>query len=544
MLTKAGAGGLTLNGPSNTAGGVTVSAGTLTAAGSTDSFGTTSVTAGTLNVSGSINSIGAVSMTGGTLNLNGTTSNNGTTLTMTGTAASPFPTLNANGPTTFSGATTITTASTTGANAVINGGATTAVTFNNAFTIGTATTSESLTLGANTSFVMNASAQNFIVGTHSTANANLVNDTFDASSARNVSITAATVQVGAPGGAPENTNATEPLVRLILPTGATSTSSITASTALNIGHGENTGNNTLSTAVLTLGGGTNTITTPTLSLGGQKRGADFKFPAGSAGSLTLSAAGGGKTNLTVGTNANPGTGTIPLSTFDLTTTGTVSATLGAITLGTSADAGANTGGAAGTFNLAAGGANSKVTADSVTSGVLTGVLTSAGTFTSTFSVSAGTFQFNAAGTGFVVGSTATGATTPSRTTTIAVSGTGLLDMNGVALNAVASGTGTSTLSLTGGTLTNASTIGNFTNLTFTGGTLRNPGTVNRALTQNGGASLLDLLANSATISGNYTLTAGTAQAAVGRTLSVTGGATVGAAGVYAPALAPPGPPAW
>jgi len=499
-LVKAGAGVLTLPGPANSMGGANVSAGTLNVNGTTS------------------NAIGAVTLaSGATLNLNNVSP---TATTLTTTAG----TINANVNVTFTGAAAISAA---GGTTTLNTAAATAATFNGAFTIGSAATSGSLTLGTDASFVMNAAGSNFVIGNRTTANANIINDTFNASAARNVSISAATVQVGFAAGstaAPENSNATEPLVRFTLPTGATSTATITAATQLAVGVGENTGNDTLSTAAFNLGGGTNTITTPAVTLGGPKRGADFRFAAGSAGSLALSAAAGGKTNVTIGTNLGAGTGTRPLSTMNLTTTGTVSATLGTVTMATANITGTSAGGAQAAFTLAAGGPGSVVTADTVTIGTLTGGTTGATLFAATFNVSAGTFRFNSGGTGFVAG-TATG-TLGSRTSTINVSGTGVLDMNRVALNAVSGGTGTSTLSVTGGVLASAASIGNFTNLTFSGGTIRDAGSIARAVAQTGAGSRLEVTSAAAgagtSIAGNYSLASGAASVTAGKTLSVAG----------------------
>jgi len=84
-------------------------------------------------------------------------------------------------------------------------------------------------------------------------------------------------------------------------------------------------------------------------------------------------------------------------------------------------------------------------------------------------------------------------------------------------------TSTATLSLTGGTLNmTGKNIDAIDSLTFNGGTLRNVGTLNRALMQTNSstASVLDVAANSTTITGNYTLSGGTASIADARTLTV------------------------
>lgn len=380
----------------------------------------------------------------------------------------------------------------------------TSLTINGAVAIGNNTVGDFI-MGAGTTFTMNGAGSNFVLGNRTTA-ADNINNLFDGSLASNVSISAATVQIGSASGQPDHTG-TGPFVTFTLPTGSTSTSSITATTSILIGIGETNGAGG-DLATLNLGGGNNTIYTPFISVGEEKTAARFGFQAGSAGSLILRATlAGGKTDLTIGDNAITGTGTNPNSTFNLVTTGTVTATLGLIELG---QGGATTagGGAKGTFNLGAGGLGSLVTADTVAIGI--GGSSTNTSLTGTFNLSAGTFQFNSGGAGFVTGSGTAGV----RISVINVSG-GVLDMNGKPINPVMTGTGTSTLTLTGGTIQNASTIGAFTSLTFSGGTLLNTNqtaaTINRAVTQTGATSVFQINSGAqTTINGAYSLSNGRA----------------------------------
>jgi hypothetical protein len=67
----------------------------------------------------------------------------------------------------------------------------------------------------------------------------------------------------------------------------------------------------------------------------------------------------------------------------------------------------------------------------------------------------------------------------------------------------------------------AKNVTDITNLNFSGGTLRNLGTLNRALTQTGETSLLDVAANNSTISGAYAVTDGDVNIAATRVLTAT-----------------------
>jgi len=138
--------------------------------------------------------------------------------------------------------------------------------------------------------------------------------------------------------------------------------------------------------------------------------------------------------------------------------------------------------------------------------------------TSNFELKAGTFTFNAGGSGggFVAG----GGTVTNRTTTFSIS-SGTLEMNGKPINAV----GNSTLALSGGVIDmGGGNIGNLSSINFTGGTLRNLGILERGVTQSADApSLLSVQTHDAVIAGTYHLMGGTVNIAAGRNLTVPAG---------------------
>lgn len=414
------------------------------------------------------------------------------------------------------------------------------VTVNGGVTIANAT-SGNVTLGAGSTFTMNAAGSNFVLGNRTTVASN-INDFFDGSDAQSVSITAAIVQIGTQSGNPDHTGS-GPLVTFTLPSAPGTTSTINAATSILVGIGETNGAATAQ-GTLNLGGGSNIITTPLISLGEEKTSGILQFPASPGdpltriGSLTLSAAAGGKTNLTIGDNNLSGTGTNPQSTFNLTTSGTVNATLGNITMGVANRSALANGGAKAIFTLAAG--DGLVTADSVILGTVVagGSSNNNLVFTGTFNVGGGTFRFNTgAGNTFTTGANGGNTNEPDRTFTINVSG-GSLDMNGQPINVVSSGVGATNLNLTGGTLDmGGGAIGSLTTFTFTGGgTLRDPASLAMPLVQDGANTQLDVASNDFAIAGAYTLTAGTAVVAAGRTLSATtiavgSGGTLSGAGI-------------
>ena len=155
--------------------------------------------------------------------------------------------------------------------------------------------------------------------------------------------------------------------------------------------------------------------------------------------------------------------------------------------------------------------------------------------------SGGVITINSAGgttEGFSLGGTSSGVISSYTMTggTMNVLGTGA---NGyISLGADAAGSGTTTFNLSGGRLYASSTIegtiaGGNQLFNFTGGSLaaaainatnlRAPGdSSNGTFTENGTGALLDVTANSTTVTGNFALLSGSVQIGTGRTLTVTG----------------------
>lgn len=398
----------------------------------------------------------------------------------------------------------------------------------------------STTLQSGTSFVMNDPTSDFKLGLPTAGSTNAVIK-FDASAASNVTINAANLIVGAFSSTASNY--TGSTVTFTLPTGISSTSSITiaAGGKIQVGYDQNTA----ITTTFNLGGGiTNAVYTPQIILGAQKALADMLINP--TGSLTLQQTGtGGKTDVTVGYNPSTTTSTRPLSTFTLSTSGTVTATLGTLTLGDSVSTGTlggnSVGGANGKFTLNASGSGSLVTADAVVYGEYHGI--SGGGTTGSFAnnqfiISNGTFRFNSGGSGIGEGT----GTPEFRGITVQVDTNGVLDMTSLPINPpVNATTNTSTLTLAGaGTIQNASSVGNFVTFNFTGGSFINSSVANQAIamavpqTSSSGNSLLRVDAGKSTaITGAYTVTgsiSNTATARVDGTLTATGGISLASGG--------------
>ena len=468
-LTKISSGALTVTNPSPaTLASVTLTAGNLNlGAGGTTVSGTTTVTAGTLAFGAGANTLtGATAVNGGTFNLgSGTNTVNGAMNVNTGT-------LNANGASAFNAAVTV----------AVNGAGTLAAPSGAAVTIGTTATPVAVTVGSTTGTSTATTTGTLNLSSAASFTANIT--------AFNIGNIASTAGTG------------DTIGTVTLPPSAT----ITATSVL-IGDTPNPSNSTR-TSTLTFGSGSSTLQTPTLTVGGRKSKGLLNIASG--GTLTINnglVSGVPQPTALLVSNQDPGSGTTAFGDVTLTG-GTLLGTFGTIVVGdktTTANTG--TGSATGTFTLGASSANN-VTATGII--LARKAATTTGTLFGTFTTGGGTVTVGSGGI-----------TDGTGTSTLALTGAGVLNMQGNNIGSIANPIDT---------------------LTYTNGTLRNLGTLGQALVQNGATTLLDVLSNNATITGNYTLTAGTAQAAAGRTLSVTGAASVGSTGVYATALSNPGTP--
>ncbi len=494
---------ITLNGTGGGAFNVSTAATNLTLSGAVTANGTaplSKVGAGTLTLSGSSVSLQAVSVSAGTLAVAGTGATM-TSATITGGATLSVPSTGALTVGNLIVATSTNATGTTGSVTVAAGGSLSvgigpssvfrAGFASGTYTSGTNTTTATVNLGAATNF--SANVGDFTLGTHTL--------TGSGASAVKGNVTLAV-----------NNN-------------------ITASTQILMGEGDMQNNNGAGVnSTLIFGAGTNTVTTPLFVAAGKKSLADVTI--GSGGTLTLSSGVATATNLYVArNNPNASSGQNSTGTFNMTG-GTFIATLNNLIVG---EKGANggTASATATMTLGVSGSNN-VTATSVIVGNHLGTATGQGTVTGTLNLGGGTFTAGS----IVLGKGAVAAQTTSGTL---VTGAGTLVLNGN----ITDGNGTSTLTMSGAGVVNmqGNNIGTVANpidtLTFTNGTLRNLGALSQALTQNGSGSTLDVAANNTSIAGNYILTSGIAQAAAGRTLSITGNSTVGSAGTYSPTLGDP-----
>ena len=398
-----------------------------------------------------------------------------------------------------------------------------------------------------------------------TSTSTLIKTTIDATAAASFTVNVGTFDVAYETGSFNGSGATIGL--LALPPNA----SITAATRLSVGDSNNQG----TTATLQIGGGATTITTPIFMVGGRK--STSTATVGAGGTLTIGN-GAGRTQLIVGQN-NTGTGVATSGTFDLSGAGdprTLIADLQSVIVGEKTSGSSSSGGrSTGTWNLGSSlttdvdilnasgtallighmdpgngtatpsqpiagtvtfnaGALSIVTTDNTLPAVRLGW--SNGTFNGTqggeakgiFNITGGNVSITNNGTGPAIEFTPThaAANTANRKATgeLNISG-GNVSVTGPITVGTATDLGvwTSTIALSGGLLNmNSGNVGNVTNFNFTGGTLRNLGTLARPLAQSGAGSLLDVVANSSTITGDYTLADGTAAIAATRTLNITG----------------------
>lgn len=324
------------------------------------------------------------------------------------------------------------------------------------------------------------------------------------------------------------------------------------------------------------GAGTNDVTTPSLTIGGRKYSAFGSI--GFGGSLILDN-GAGRTALNVGVS-NVDTGTAPSSTFDFSG-GTLTGNLSSVAVGIRAAGGngdvnatLNLGNSSSTnvnINVSTGfalrvGAIDYAAGTQPVNQTATGTMVIGGGAVSITSTTAGSSavvigHFN--GTANITGDTANNAATGTLTIDggdVTITSAGTNNAINLAPRAVTAGTSalgtnsaTATLNINGGSLTVNNRIGgnstaaqststlnlmggllnmqgkdisNINNLMFGGGTLRNLGTLNRALTQTGETSLLDVAANNSVIQGAYDLTDGDVAIAETRSLNASGGTTL------------------
>jgi autotransporter-associated beta strand protein len=369
--------------------------------------------------------------------------------------------------------------------------------------------------------------------------------------AGSLSVTGGTVQFGAAQtttNAANNSSATVDLTAL-------GSFSGTGLTAFNVGQGStndaavslsNTANTVVATTLnvansagnnagllasnLILGTGTNAFNVDAVNIGTSKGIGTVKFAANSGpGTLTLAGRTAAGVAIVVGSKqGQAGTSAAPAGTLDLTghvatitattvnvgvesgtpngttsgtTTGTISFgggtfTADALSLGQKTAASTITAATNGTLNVS-GGAVTINPGGSVTLGTNNSAATIVGSVTGTLNITGGTFTSNA---DVLDGGGANTAVGP--TSVLTVGGTGTLDMKGRNIGSAALPIDT---------------------LTFTaGGVIRNLGTLSQTLTQNGAASILDVLSNNTAINGGYTVTSGTTSVKPGQSLAVGG----------------------
>lgn len=430
-------------------------------------------------------------------------------------------------------------------------------------TIGQNGTNGTVTVGAGGAFAIGTGASTDLnIGTRNDAVDRATTGALDLSAATGTnSINVNNLRIEADyGGSSSNGIMTG---SLLLPTNAAAVTNIAGLTAVILGNSPTEGGN--ATVQFNIGGGTVNVTTPTMTVGGQKVSANVTSAAGATFKLSN---GAGRTTLNVGANTGTNTGTNPVVTMNLSnatadlllgqviianrTGGGAGDSTGTLTLSGNAgnifDASSATqtlligrvdGGAAGvlaegTMNFGGGTATITGTSASNTPVVLgrhTGTFTgtSAGTASGTINITGGSMTVNAASGNAIVlavSDTTVTSTGAAINGTLTVNGGSLTVNKGIAHGGGATGpTYTSTLNLQAGLLDMAgNALTNLTAINFTGGTLRNAGTITRAagLTQNGASSIVEVLANNTTLTGPYTVTAGTTTISTQRLLTVGG----------------------